>query len=73
MPATNPFGHSPPLSGVFITEGFDDYLFAPDGAYTGFVGTTPTLGWNFQQNSQGYDLPQFDLIAGYQIRISGFD
>lgn len=73
VPATNPFGHSPPLSGVFITEGFDDYLFAPDGAYTGFVGTTPTLGWNFQQNSQGYDLPQFDLIAGYQIRISGFD
>lgn len=73
VPNTNPFGRTPPLSGVFITEDFDDYLFAPNGAYTGFVGQTPTIGWNFQQNAQGYDLPAFDLITGYRIRASGFD
>lgn len=73
VPNTNPFGRTPPLSGVFITEDFDDYLFAPNGAYTGFVGQTPTIGWNFQQNAQGFDLPAFDLITGYRIRASGFD
>lgn len=73
VPNTNPFGRTPPLSGVFITEDFDDYLFASNGAYTGFVGQTPTIGWNFQKNAQGYDLPAFDLITGYRIRASGFD
>lgn len=73
VPATNPFGRTPPLSGVFIAEGFDDYLFASNGAYTGFVGQNPTLGWNFQENSDGISSPAYDLVTGYQIRISGFN
>ncbi len=73
VPATNPFGSNPPLEGVFITTGFDPYLFNSQGAYTGFVGSTPSLGWNFQLTPQGFDIPQLDLITGYRVRISGFD
>jgi hypothetical protein len=73
VPATNPFGRTPPLSGVFITENFDDYLFSSNGAYTGFVGQNPTLGWNFQKNSDGFSSPAYDLVTGYRIRVSGFD
>jgi predicted phage tail protein len=70
---TNPFGTSPPLRELVISEDYDSYLFNSDGNYTGYIGTTPTLTWDFQLDNEDQHVPSFDLVAGYRIRISGLD
>lgn len=75
IPNSNPFGVSPPLSGVFIFQDADAlYANQTTFAITGYIGAAPGLEWNFQQDaSRGTDTPAYDLITGYRIRISGFN
>ncbi len=75
IPNANPFGTTPPLSGVFIFQDADPfYANQTTHALTGYVGTMPGVEWNFQQDTnRGTETPVFDLITGYRVRISGFD
>lgn len=70
-PATNPLPTTP-LSGIFISEDFDPYTkaVAPLNRYTGYIGTTPTFGWNIEVDpTNGLETPSAQFITGYRVRL----
>lgn len=70
--ASNPFG-TPPLSGVYISADFDDSYLAPNGYFTGYVGTTPTFTWVIPTDVLGNSAGNYVYNSGWVVSITNFD
>lgn len=72
VPGTNPFGVTPPLSGLEISVNYDPnytgiYQPTPLTGYTGYLTSHPTLKWTYKQDNTFQDLPQYQFVSGFRI------
>lgn len=73
IPGTSPVGPMPALSGIEITSNYDANYVDGAGAYTGYVGNSPTLTWTLPVDDRGVLDTGTQFISGYKVYIQNPD